>query len=96
MVTELYNIVPKKSIFTAPYSSKRPEVVKISVINSMKNTSYSELFDHKAIRQINVETVVKLTLSIVIFKSFTVDCFKLQLHLILKIFQLIKFRFSAS
>ena len=32
-MTELYNIVPKKSIFTEPYSSKRPEVVKISIIN---------------------------------------------------------------
>ena len=88
MVTELYNIVPKKSIFTVTYSSKRPEVVKISIINSMKNTSYYELFDHKAIRQINVKTVVKLTLSIVVFT--------LQLHLILKIYQLIKFKFSAS
>ena len=96
MVTELYNIVPKKSIFTVPYSSKRSEVVKISTINSMKNTSYYELFDHKAIRQINVKTVVKLTLSIVVFTSFTVDCFKLQLHLIVKIYQLIEFNFSAS
>ena len=96
MVTELYNIVPKKSIFTVPYSSKRPEVVKISIINFMKNTSNYELFDHKAIRQINVKTVVKLTLSIVVFTSFTVDCFKLQLHLVLKIYQLIKFKFSAS
>ena len=96
MVTELYNIVPKKSIFTVPYSSNRSEAVKIFIINSMKNTSYYELFDHKAIRQINVKTVVKLTLSIVVFASFTVDCFKLQLHLILKIYQLIKFKFSAS
>ena len=96
MVTELYHIVPKKSIFTAPYSSKRSEVVKISIINSMKNTSYYELFDHKAITQINVKTVVKLTLSIVVFTSFTVDCFKLQLHLILKIYQLTEFKFSAS
>ena len=96
MVIELYNIVPKKSIFTVPYTSKLPEVVKISIINSMKNTSYYELFDRKVIRQINVKTVVILTLSIVIFTSFTVDCFKLQLHLILKIYQLIKFKFSAS
>ena len=62
----------------------------------MKNTSYYELLDHKAIRQINVKTVVKLTLSIVVLTNFTVDCFKLQLHLILKIYQLIKFKFSAS
>ena len=96
MLTELYNIVPKKSIFTVLYSSKRSEVVKISIINSIKNTSYYELFDHKAIRQINVKTVVKLTLSIVVFTSFTVDCFKLQLYLILKIYQLIKFKFSPS
>ena len=96
MVTESYNIVPKKSIFTVPYSSKRPEVVKISIINSMKNSSYYELLDHKAIRQINVKTVVKFALSVVVFTSFTVNCFKLQLHLILKIYQLIKFKLSAS
>ena len=96
MVTELYNIVPKKSIVTVPYSSKHPEVAKISIINSMKNTSYYELFDHKPIKQINVKTVVKLTLSIVVFTSFAVDCFELQLHMIPKIYQLIKFKFSAS
>ena len=62
----------------------------------MKNTSYYKLFDHKAIRQINVKTVVQLTLSIVVLTSFTVDCFKLKLHLILKIYQLIKSKFSAS